>query len=75
MRKFKINLSRKTERLYYLNYMKFKSLQSFIENNKDLGEEELSKQVLSKINDIKNSKDYIKPIPEPIIKLLEHRLI
>ena len=39
------------------NYKKFNDLKLFIQSNEQVTEEE----ILSKINDIKNSKDYIEP--------------
>ena len=44
--------------LYKLNCKKFKDLKLLMQTNKQLTEEE----ILSKINDIKNSKDYIEPL-------------
>ena len=52
------------------NYKKFNDLKLFIQSNEQVTEEE----ILSKINDIKNSKDYIEPydVDSKEFKIAEH---
>ena len=52
--------------LYKLNHKKFNDLKLFIQSNKQITE----KEILSKINDIRNSKDFIEPLDSKELKLL-----
>ena len=52
--------------LYKLNHKKFNDLKLFIQSNEQITEEE----ILSKINDIRNSKDFIEPLDSKELNIL-----
>ena len=52
--------------LYKLNHKKFNDLKLFIQSNEQI----TKKEILSKINDIRNSKDFIEPLDIKELKLL-----
>ena len=54
--------------LYKLNHKKFNDLKLFIQSNEQITE----KEILSKINDIRNSKDFIEPLDSKKLKLAKH---